>query len=78
MLEHRNLVNFCAWYRNYYGLTPESRVAAYASYGFDACMMDMYPALTTGASVYIIPEETRHDMSELDRFITGTASPTAS
>ena len=70
MLEHRNLVNFCAWYRNYYGLTPDSRVAAYASYGFDACMMDMYPALTTGASVYIIPEETRHDMSELDRFVT--------
>ena len=70
MLEHRNLVNFCAWYRTYYGLTPESRVAAYASYGFDACMMDMYPALTTGACVYIIPEETRHDMSELDRFLT--------
>ena len=70
MLEHRNLVNFCAWYRNYYDLRPESRVAAYASYGFDACMMDMYPALTTGACVCIIPEETRHDMSDLDRFIT--------
>ena len=70
MLEHRNLVNFCAWYRNYYGLKPESCVAAYASYGFDACMMDMYPALTTGACVCIIPEETRHDMSDLDRFIT--------
>ena len=70
MLEHRNLVNFCAWYRNYYGLGEESRVAAYASYGFDACMMDMYPALTTGAGVYIIPEETRHDMSALDRFIS--------
>ena len=70
MLEHRNLVNFCAWYRNYYDLKPESCVAAYASYGFDACMMDMYPALTTGACVCIIPEETRHDMSDLDRFIT--------
>ena len=70
MLEHRNLVNFCAWYRNYYGLTAESRVAAYASYGFDACMMDLYPALTTGACVHIIPEDTRHDMAELDRFIT--------
>ncbi len=70
MLEHRNLVNFCAWYRDYYDLKPDSRVAAYASYGFDACMMDMYPALTTGACVCIIPEDTRHDMSALDRFIT--------
>ena len=71
MLEHRNLVNFCAWYRSYYNLRPSDRVAAYASYGFDASMMDTYPALTTGASVYIIPEDTRHDMSALDAFITG-------
>ena len=70
MLEHRNLVNFCAWYRSYYSLKPSDRVAAYASYGFDASMMDMYPALTTGAAVCIIPEETRHDMMALDAFIT--------
>ena len=70
MLEHRNLVNFCAWYRNYYGLQPSSRVAAYASYGFDASMMDTYPALTTGSAVCISPEDTRHDMAALDAFIT--------
>ena len=70
MLEHRNLVNFCAWYRKYYDLKPASRVAAYASFGFDACMMDLYPALTTGASVHIIDEETRHDMSALSAYIT--------
>ncbi len=67
-LEHRNLVNFCTWYRQYYQLQPGDKVAAYASYGFDACMMDMYPALTTGAAVYIIPEETRHDMAMLHAF----------
>ena len=70
MLEHRNLVYFCAWYRDYYQLAETSRVAAYASYGFDACMMDMYPALTAGASVCIVPEETRHDMSLLSSLIT--------
>ena len=70
MLEHRNLVNFCAWYQKYYKLTDHSRVAAYASYGFDACMMDMYPVLTAGGCLHIIPEETRHDMSQLDAFIT--------
>ena len=70
MLEHRNLVNFCAWYQHYYSLKPGCRVAAYASFGFDACMMDLYPALTCGACVFIIPEETRHDMSELSAFIT--------
>ncbi|MBQ4042037.1 MAG: AMP-binding protein, partial [Prevotella sp.] len=43
-------------------------VAAYASYGFDACMMDLYPALTCGASVYIIPEELRLDLIALNEY----------
>ena len=70
MLEQRNLVNFCAWYQDYYGLKAGDRVAAFASYGFDANMMDQYPALTSGACVCIIPEDVRHDLAALDRFIT--------
>ena len=68
MLEHRNLVTFCDWYRRYYNLQPGDHVAAYASYGFDACMMDMYPALTTGATVCIIPEEIRLDLIALNDY----------
>lgn len=62
MLEHGNLSNFCAWYHDYYQLDESCRVAAYASFGFDACMMDMYPALTTGACVCIVEEEIRLDL----------------
>ena len=68
MLEHRNVVTFCDWYRRYYDLHLGDHVAAYASYGFDACMMDMYPALTTGATVYIIPEEIRLDLIALNDY----------
>ncbi len=68
MLTHRNLVNFCDWYRTYYALTPESVVAAYASFGFDANMMDLYPALTSGAAVCIVPEELRIDLPLLNRY----------
>lgn len=68
MLEHRNLTAFCHWYHRYYGLVPESKVAAYASYGFDACMMDMYPALTSGAQVHIIPEEMRLDLDAINGY----------
>ena len=68
MLEHRNLVVFCDWYRRYYDLQPGDHVAAYASYGFDACMMDMYPALTCGATVHIIAEEIRLDLIALNDY----------
>ena len=67
-LTHANLVAFCHWYHRYYDLKPEHRVAAYASYGFDASMMDMYPALTCGAAVHIIPEEIRLDLIALNDY----------
>ena len=67
-LEHGNLVAFCHWYQRHYGLTANDRVAAYASYGFDACMMDMYPALTCGACVYIIGEDIRLNLPDLNDY----------
>ena len=67
-LTHANLVAFCHWYQRYYALKPEHNVAAYASYGFDACMMDLYPALTCGATVHIIPEELRLDLIALNDY----------
>lgn len=68
MLEHRNLAAFIHWYVDFYHLTESSRVAAYASFGFDANMMDMYPALTCGAEVHIIEEDVRLDLLALNRY----------
>ena len=67
-LEHGNLVAFCHWYQSHYGLTANDKVAAYASYGFDACMMDLYPALTCGACVYIIGEDIRLNLPDLNDY----------
>ena len=67
-LMHSNLVCFCHWYQTFYDLKPEHKVAAYASYGFDACMMDMYPALTCGAAVHIVAEEIRLDLIALNDY----------
>ena len=68
-LTHGNLVCFINWYHRYFGLGPSHRVGAYASYGFDACMMDMYPALTCGAAVVIVPEEMRYDLLGMGAYL---------
>ena len=68
MLEHKNLVAFINWYVHYYSLTNQSRVAAYASFGFDANMMDTYPVLCTGGQLHIIDEETRLDFPKLHKY----------
>ena len=66
MLVHRNLMAFCHWYRGACELNEDSCAAAYASYGFDACMMDMYPVLTAGGKLLIIPESIRLDLVKLN------------
>ena len=68
MLEHGNLAHFCEWALKFYGLDQNSRVAAYASFGFDACMLDMYPTFCCGGTLYIIPEELRLDLLGIQKF----------
>lgn len=68
MLEHRNLVCFCHWYNRYYDLDESARVAAYASFGFDASMMDTYPILTVGGTLHIIADEIRLDLLRLNNY----------
>ncbi len=67
-LTHANLVCYCHWYWKYYGLKPEHNVAEYASYGFDVHQEGIYPPLTGGATVHIIPEELRLDLMALNEY----------
>ena len=68
-LTHGNLVSYCNWYWKYYDLKPEHNVAEYASYGFDVHQEGIYPPLTGGATVHIIPEELRLDLVSLNEYL---------
>lgn len=70
MLEHRNLCCFCNWYIHTYKMDETSRASAYASYGFDCHMLDMYPALLCGGQVHIIDESIRLDLVEINKYFT--------
>ena len=68
-LTHGNLVCYCNWYWKYYDLKPEHNVAEYASYGFDVHQEGIYPPLTAGATVHIIPEELRLDLVSRNAYL---------
>ena len=69
MLEHHSLVNFCCWYVRAFDMTAADRSLAYANFGFDAHMMDIYPSLVCGGTVYIIPGELRLNMQAIHDYI---------
>ena len=67
-LEHRNMVAFCHMHIHTMHLEADSRVGAYASFGFDACLQELWATLIVGATVYIIPEEIRLDLLALNDY----------
>ena len=69
MLEHHSIVNFTILYARDYEMTEKDHAMAYSNFGFDCHMLDIYPALHVGASVYIIPSEIRLNLPALSQFI---------
>ncbi len=58
-VEHDSLVHFIQSQIDYYGLTERDRVSKYAGVGFDASIMEVFPALCCGAELHIVPEGIR-------------------
>lgn len=69
ILDHHNIVNFCRWYVKDFEVVPEDRSVAYANFSFDAHMIDIYPILITGASVYVIPSNMRLDLMRMNKYM---------
>lgn len=72
-LSRGNLLNFCHDYIDLVNLTPADHIPAYANFGFDAHMMDIYPTLMAGGELHILNEETRHDLDALHSYIEENA-----
>lgn len=65
MLLHQNIQSYALFYGRLNGICETDNIPAYASFGFDAHMMDMYPTLINGACLHIIPEEMCLDLTGL-------------
>lgn len=71
-LLHRNIAAFCAWFRRVIRPTADWKVACYNNFCYDGSLSDIYPALTVGATLVIIPEDIKRDLramaSMFDRY----------
>ncbi len=69
LVPHRALRNLCAWLRELQDLGPDDRCSAYCSFGFDVSVAELLAPLLAGATVVIVPEEARRDLSALGGFL---------
>ena len=77
MLEQRNLLNLIEYILITRKLTPDDIVAEFASFCFDASVIDLFAPLTAGAVLYILPESIRKDAVAVGKFIKDEKITTA-
>ncbi len=65
VLSQHNLSHFCAWYADFCELNEQSRVLQFASLGFDASLIDIFPALIQGAALIVPSDSQRRDPLQL-------------
>ena len=58
-ITHENLLNLVLWHQKAFAVTAGDRATQFASFGFDAAVWELWPHLTAGAAVHIIPDEIR-------------------
>jgi amino acid adenylation domain-containing protein len=56
LVEHGALAGRVHWMREEYGLRPGDRIVQFASLSFDTHAEELYPALTAGSSVLLLPD----------------------
>ncbi len=67
IIENKNIVALYFNHKKLVELSPNSKVATIASFGFDAAVMDIFTTLMVGATLYIIPDEIKLDIPEVEK-----------
>jgi amino acid adenylation domain-containing protein len=69
MVTHRGLFNLTHFIVNHWHLTAESRISCHSPLSFDASVEDLFPVLSVGGTLYIIPDDIRMNLSALARYL---------
>lgn len=68
-IPRRALNHYVNIYRQLTELNSQSRASSYASFSFDAHVLEIYPPLCSGATLYFVPQEIRLNFPKLSHFI---------
>ncbi|RRQ76808.1 hypothetical protein CQW39_20940 [Streptomyces griseofuscus] len=60
-LPHATLAQFAHWQGEYLGIRPDSRIAQWAPFTYDAAYTEVFAALCHGAALSVPPEQVRRD-----------------
>ncbi|MFT7035747.1 MAG: amino acid adenylation domain-containing protein, partial [Cyclobacteriaceae bacterium] len=69
LIIHSAVLNLCGWYGEMFNISKNSKSTVFASFNFDASVMEIWPYLTKGAEVHVLSEENRLPLSNLLEYL---------
>lgn len=69
MISHKAKANLVQFIAKEWNLSEKSRICCHSDLAFDASVEDLFPVLTVGGTLYIMPEEIRRDIDKIHDFI---------
>lgn len=69
LIEHRNIVNTLQWRKDYYKLSTSDAVLQLPSFSFDSSVEDIFTTLISGATLVLIKNELRFNISSIQYYI---------
>ena len=69
MIEQNSLLNLVNWYKHRYQLNVEDRCTHIAGVAFDASVLEIWPTLCSGASLWLVNDELRADPEKLTHWL---------
>ncbi|KRF09859.1 non-ribosomal peptide synthetase [Paenibacillus sp. Soil787] len=70
MLEHAGIANLQAFFENGLDVTADDRIGQFASSSFDASVWEMFMALLTGASLYVLSKEIIGNYTRFEDYVS--------
>jgi len=72
-IEHRSLLNLVFWHQKAFAVSPRDRATQIAGVAFDACVWEIWPYLSAGASIHLADDEIRRSPSQLRDWLVSKA-----
>jgi amino acid adenylation domain-containing protein len=70
MLEHAGIANLQAFFENQLDVTADDRIGQFASSSFDASVWEMFMALLTGASLYVLSKDIIGNYTRFEDYVS--------
>lgn len=68
-IPRENVMNTVIWEKNEFEISIKDRVAAYTPYSFAISYIELFSTLYSGAALYVVNEQIRHDLNMLEAYL---------